>query len=281
MSKVIILGTSNAIPTVHAENTHMAIVGDERVVLVDSASNPVVRLEQAEVDLNSLTDIIITHFHPDHASGVPLLLMDMWLLGREKPLNVHGLDYTLERIEGLMDFYNWKKWPNFFPVHFNKVPMDELYTLMDCSDFTIKSSPVHHMVPNIGLRVEFKSSGKVMAYSCDTEPCDEVVRLSDGADVLIHEATGESIGHSSAQQAGETARRAEAGRLYLIHYNTGKGANPQQLISQAASAFQGEIRLTKDFMTLDFSKRMPLSHLGRGSKHVVIGDKKTNKLHEP
>ena len=46
-----------------------------------------------------------------------------------------------------------------------------------------------------------------MAYSCDTEPCDEVIRLSEGVDVLIHEATGESLGHSSARQAGEIAKK--------------------------------------------------------------------------
>jgi ribonuclease BN (tRNA processing enzyme) len=51
------------------------------------------------------------------------------------------------------------------------------------------------MVPNIGLRVEFKASGKVWAYSCDTEPCSEVVRLGRGADVLVHEVAGAGLGH--------------------------------------------------------------------------------------
>ena len=88
MSKEIILGSSNAIPTKDSENTHMVIVGDERTLLIDSVSNPILRLEQAGVDFNDLTDIIITHFHPDHASGIPLLLMDMWLMGRQRPLNI-------------------------------------------------------------------------------------------------------------------------------------------------------------------------------------------------
>ena len=47
MSKVIILGSSNAIPTKDNENTHMVIVGGERVLLVDSVSNPIQRLLQA------------------------------------------------------------------------------------------------------------------------------------------------------------------------------------------------------------------------------------------
>ncbi len=251
MAKVIILGSSNAIPTIESENTHMVIVGNDRTVLVDSVSNPIVRLEQAGLDFNNLTDVIVTHFHPDHASGVPLLLMDMWLMGRQKPLNIYGLHYTIDRLESLMGLYNWSAWPEFFPVVFYRLPTQEMTQVLDCPDFVIQASPVHHMIPNIGLRVDFSESQKVMAYSCDTEPCDEVVRLSAGVDVLIHEATGESPGHSSAEQAGTIASKAEVNKLYLIHYPTGRFAKGD-LIAEASKTYQGDIQLAKDFMVLDF-----------------------------
>ena len=92
------------------------LLGEERMLLVDSASNPILRLEQTGLDFNDLTDIIITHFHPDHASGIPLLLMNMWLMGRRRLLNIHGLPYTLGCIESLMDLYKWSEWPGFFPL---------------------------------------------------------------------------------------------------------------------------------------------------------------------
>ena len=59
MPKVIILGSSNAVPTLNHENTHLVIVGEERTILVDCVSTPVVRLEQAGVDFDLLTDIVI------------------------------------------------------------------------------------------------------------------------------------------------------------------------------------------------------------------------------
>src|SRR5690349_19190703 len=108
MSKVIILGSSNAVPTLKAENTHMVIVGENRTVLIDSVSTPTVRLEQAGVDLDQITDMIVTHFHPDHVSGLPLLLMDLWLLGRKDPIHIYGLDHTIERIEAMLDLYSWR-----------------------------------------------------------------------------------------------------------------------------------------------------------------------------
>lgn len=280
MPKVIILGSSNAVPTSKAENTHMVIVGENRTVLVDAVSNPISRLEQAGVDCHDLTDIIATHFHPDHVSGIPLLLMDMWLMGRQAPINIYGLDHAIDRIETMMDLYNWKKWPNFFPVVFSRIQESELTTVLDCSDFLIKSSPVRHIIPTIGLRFEFKHSGKVMAYSCDTEPCDAVIRLSQDVDVLIHEATGATFGHSSARQAGEAATKAGARKLYLIHYMTGRFAKGN-LTAEAGGAFKGEVKLARDFMVLDFNKRMPLSHFGRGTKDKNFSRHNGDNLSEP
>jgi ribonuclease Z len=247
--KLIILGTSNAIPSPNHENTHMIFVGKTRTILVDCVSDPIVRLEQAGVDYNALTDIILTHFHPDHVSGVPLLLMDMWLLGRTKPLDIYGLEYTLERIEHLMELYNWHKWPNFFPVRFHRIKEKELAPVLDCPEVQIFASPVQHMVPNIGLRFEFKESRKTLAYSCDTEPCPQVIQLAAGADILIHEATGAGLGHSSAAQAGEAARQAEVGTLYLIHYPTGQFTN-ENIVQEAQTRFGGTVIQTEDFMEI-------------------------------
>jgi ribonuclease Z len=250
MPKVIILGSSNAIPSIGHENTHLVIVGQERTILIDCVSNPIVRLEQAGVDFNSVTDIVITHFHPDHVSGVPLLLMDMWLMGRTKPVNIYGLHYTMDRLEDLMGFYGWSEWPHFFPVGFYRLPEAEMAHVFECDDFVVHSSPVHHMIPTIGLRVECKKMGTVLAYSCDTEPCEQTVRLARGADVLIHEAAGNHYGHSSAEQAGEIATKAKVGKLYLIHYPTGRFAKGD-LRGEAAKTYSGEVLIATDFMTID------------------------------
>jgi len=250
MPKVIILGSSNAVPSIDHENTHLVIVGDERMILVDCVSNPIVRLEQAGIDFNRLTDIVITHFHPDHVSGMPLLLMNMWLLGRTKPLNIYGLHHAMDRLEQLMGFYGWAEWPDFFSVGFYRLPEAEMAYVLDSKEFRVHSSPVHHMIPTIGLRVECKNPGKVLAYSCDTEPCEQTVRLAEGADILIHEAAGAFYGHSSAEQAGEIATKAEVGQLYLIHYPTGRFANGN-LVEEASKTYKGNVIIAKDFMTIE------------------------------
>ncbi len=251
MAKLIILGSSNAIPDETHENTHMAVVGDRRTVLIDCVSNPILRLPQAGIEFNTLTDLVLTHFHPDHVSGVPLLLMNMWLLGRKNPLDIYGLHHTLSRIEDLMGFYAWENWPNFFPVVFHRLPQEEMTPVLENDEFRIISSPVRHMVPTIGLKVENLQSHQSIAYSCDTEPCPQVVSLARGVNLLIHEAAGAGIGHSSAAQAAEIASEAGVDCLYLIHYQT-RGFAAGSLVAEAQGKFKGKVSLAEDFMEIEF-----------------------------
>jgi len=253
MAKLIFLGTSNAISDASHENTHMVLAGDERVALIDCPNNPIQRLQKVGINADLVTDLILTHFHPDHVSGVPLFLMVMWLMGRIQPINIYGLQHTIDRMENLMDIFGWNTWPKFFPVKFTRLPEKVLVPVLECGDFHIFASAVKHFIPAIGLRIEFRNSKKVLAYSGDTKPCAQVVQLAMGADVLVHEATGASAGHSSAIQAGEEARHAKAGSLVLVHYPNGEFAT-RGPVADAQRKFKGPVTLAEDFMVLDFDK---------------------------
>lgn len=250
MPKLVFLGTSNAIPDETHENTHMLFWGREKVVLIDCGTSPLLRFKKIGLDFNLLTDVILTHFHPDHVSGLPQLLVNMWLLGRKAPLNIHGLAHTMDRIEGLLDFYAWTDWPGFFPVFLHRVPDNENTRVISSNEFLISASPVKHFIPTIGLRVEMLQNKKVLVYSCDTEPCPQVTRMAEGADILIHEASGAEPGHSSASQAGEAAARAEVGELFLVHYPTGDNQTGN-LVAQASEMFKGIVALATDYQVID------------------------------
>jgi ribonuclease Z len=248
--ELILLGSSNAVPSEKHENSHMVLSGTQRMVLIDCTGHPIIRLKQAGLDYRRLTDIILTHFHPDHVSGVAPFLMNLWLLGRTAPLDVYGLEHTLERVERMMDLFEWDTWPGFFPVSFHRLPQEELFPLLESEEFSIYSSPVQHIIPTIGLRFVSHASERSIAYSSDTAPCPEVVRLAQGCDVLIHEATGETFGHSSATQAGDIARQAGVGSLVLIHYQT-LGNQTHRIEVEARRSFGGPVQLAEDFMRLE------------------------------
>jgi ribonuclease Z len=250
MARLILLGTSNAVPAENHENTHMAVVGSDGVVLIDCVSTPKVRLARAGITLDSVTDLILTHFHPDHVSGVPLLLMNMWLMCRQRPLRVYGLHHCLERVEDMMGFYHWENWPDFFQVAFHRLPERERVLVLEKAEFRIFSSPVRHLVPTIGLRLEATANERVIAYSCDTEPTPAVVRLASGAEVLFHESSGGGPGHTTAAQAGTIAAQAEVRQLMLIHYPA-DGLDEATLLGQARTNFQGEVALAQDFQEFE------------------------------
>ena len=250
MTKLIILGSSAAIPSQTHANSHMAFKGNKGVVLVDCSGTQILRLERAGIEIEEVSDIILTHFHPDHVGGVPLLLMNMWLLGRQEALRIYGLHHCLERLEDMMSSYHWDNWPGFFPVAFHRLPERERVFVLEHGELQFFSSPVRHVVPTIGLRFEFREGEKTVVYSSDTEPCESIVRLAQGADVLIHEAGGEMVGHSSARQAGSVAQEANVGRLMLIHYPTQEG-DPEELLAEAQDAYDGEVVLAEDFMEIE------------------------------
>lgn len=252
MGRLIVLGSASAVPDEDHQNTHLLVTAGERVVLIDAGNNPIPELRKAGIPIERLSDVVLTHFHPDHVSGMPLLLLDMWLLGRKWELHIYGLAHTLERMKKLMDLFNWQDWRDFYPVHFNEIPEQEMSPVLADDVLRIFASPVQHFIPTIGLRIEFVQSGKTVAYSSDTQPTQAVVRLAAGVDALFHEATGASPGHTSPAQAAEIAAQAGAQALYLIHYQL-KEDQTEQSIKEAQEKFAGSVYLAKDFMALEFN----------------------------
>ncbi len=249
MGRVIVMGSASAVPDAAHENTHLLVETGSRVVLVDCPGSPLVRMEQAGVEPRRLTDLVLTHFHPDHVSGLGALLMGLWLIGRKDTLNIYGLSATIDRAEQMMDLYDWKQWPGFYPVRFVRLPEEEHALVLNDPQLRVFSSPVSHLIPTIGLRFEFGPDSQVLAYSCDTEPSQAVRRLADGADVLIHEATGSSVGHTSPEEAGEIAAQAGAGALYLIHYPP-KLIDPEELLARARQTFHGPVSVAYDLLSI-------------------------------
>lgn len=246
MARLVILGSASPRPDAHRNNTFLLLQGEKDHVLIDCAGCPIQSLQRVGADLDHLEHLIVTHRHPDHIYGVPVLVLGLWLFGRTRPLIVYGERQSLATISALMEIFRTEEWPGRFPLYYDEITMSPHQFVLDTMEFRITSSPMKHMVPTIGLRIEIKSSGRVVAYSADTEPCDALIELAHGADLLLHEATGEGIGHSSSAQAGEIARRSAAKELVLVHLPEMDG-HLEQCRLQAVKTFGGPVRLANDF----------------------------------
>lgn len=213
---VHLLGTGSANAGPDRTTTMLALEHGARTVLIDCGGDAALRMVRAGLDPVALDAVVLTHEHPDHISGYPLLIEKLWLMGRRTPIDVYGPTPTLEKAETLFGLFDTKHWDGLPERRLHFVDLEDASPVLDLDGLRMTAWPVDHPVPTVGFRIE--DGDVTVAYSCDTAKSDTVVGFARDADLLIHEAT-ESIPHvhSSALEAAEVALEAGVGRLVLVH----------------------------------------------------------------
>ena len=245
MAEVLLLGTGAALNDGSREPTMLALRGQASTVVIDCGANVVRQLQRLSVPLQSVERLILTHSHPDHTSGFPLLVEMLWLAGRRVPLPVHGPPEAVDVARRAFGQWDTRSWAGLFELEWNVVAPEVGTLIARGADFALTAAPGLHSVPVIGVRAEDLEAGGVLAYSADGEPSAGVRVLAHGADLLVHEATGPFTGHSPAQGAAVLAREAGAKRLVLVHL-TAHRPEFQAEYKAALSTFGGEVVLGRD-----------------------------------
>lgn len=218
MATVHLLGTGASLSGPDRTTTMLALESAGSLILVDCGGDPVQRMLAAGLDPRRIDLLILTHEHPDHVGGFPLLVQKLWLGKRGRPLPVRGPSRALEQARRLFDSFDTSGWQGLPPLQWQAVEAKTGAEVWSEPPWRITAAPgAHGRTPAIGLRVEAQDRGGILAYSSDTERSDSIVGLADGARILIHEATGEMRGHSSAEDAARVAADAGADRLVLVH----------------------------------------------------------------
>jgi ribonuclease Z len=248
MATLHLLGTGSANSTPDRTTTMLAVHDNGSTILVDCGGDVVQRLLAAGLPVGSIEAMIVTHEHPDHVSGFPLFVEKLWLEKRVLPIRVCGIRPAIDQARRCWEAFNTSMWSGIPEIEWIEVDIREGAPVMSDSNWKITASPGVHGAPVVGLRIRSKSSGGVVAYSCDTEPCDSIQRLASGADILVHEANGEGKGHASAEQAAHVAKAAEVGRLVLVHLP----AHASQRDVDAASTVFEPTELGEDLARFEF-----------------------------
>lgn len=134
-------------------------------------------------------------------------------------------------------------------------PLDDVYTFyglqpgtFPIGPFTVTVDRVNHPVETYGVRLAQGNS--VIAYSADTGPCDPLVRLAQGADLFLCEASylddepHPSDLHLTGREAGEAATKAGVGKLLLTHLVTAWGSEAMTYAA-ASDAFDGPVEIVR------------------------------------
>lgn len=99
--------------------------------------------------------------------------------------------------------------------------------------------------------VGYVKKGLKVVYSGDTKPCDNIVKISKDADLLIHDGTflEEDIGdksHADVKEAARLAKKANVKKLILTHISR-RYTDLKELEEQAKKVFKNS-EIAYDFM---------------------------------
>jgi ribonuclease Z len=243
--ELIVLGSSASVPDAEHDTVSLVLRGADWAVLVECGGSPLHKLAQLGVGLEDLRAVILSHQHPDHLYGLPALVQGLWIGGREASLPIYGPKQALDRARDLLELLELADREGMFAVEWQPVPLREGREVRSWGDIRVSVAPVVHAGNDtLALRLEDTSTGRAIVYSADTEPCPALIQLAAGADLLLHEATGDHPGHSSPAQAAEVAREAGVAQLALIHYPV-RGVDLEAWRRRAAG-FPGPVSLARD-----------------------------------
>lgn len=101
------------------------------------------------------------------------------------------------------------------------------------------------------------TEGKKIVYSGDLMPCESMVELARGADLFVCEASftqdlkkrANEVGHLTAKQAAELAKKANVKKLVLTHISPRYSDNPTPLLEEAKGVFENT-ELAEDLMEI-------------------------------
>ncbi|HZY94502.1 MAG TPA: MBL fold metallo-hydrolase [Candidatus Bathyarchaeia archaeon] len=237
MTTITFLGTSASVVT--KERMCSGVLFRDK--LIDVGFGVLVNLVRSGTRLNGINDVYVSHTHADHIGDFTGLIWAMANDGRIKPLRVVSSSTAAATLERILDLHS----TSYAFVKFD-------IAFMRPEDAGVKYVTTIHDPENLAYR--FSTDRGDIVYVGDTAWSEGISEFAKGCDLLIHEATfldgQESLAaltrHSTARDAGNTAKLAGARRLVLTHFSPGNEGAEKQYLAEASSVFDGQIMVAKD-----------------------------------
>jgi ribonuclease BN (tRNA processing enzyme) len=213
--RLTVIGSSPAWPNPGSAQSGYLVEGPG-TLLLDCGPGVLGRLREARL-LPTIDAVAITHFHLDHWGD---LVPWAWLCAYgTEPLGRPDLWLPPEGIAQLETFASLWGNPEMFERAF-ALREFESATAFGAAGFEVEPRPVrHYHLRAFGFRVRDRN-GRVLAYSGDAAPGDELRELARGADLFLCEATLADPGREREPRghlAAEEALAAADGTVLLTH----------------------------------------------------------------
>ena len=226
MLDVCLLGTAGMMPQPHRWLTALMTRYNGRSLLIDCGEGTQIAMKEAGLSPNPIEVICFTHYHADHISGLPGLLLSMGNSDRREPVTMIG-PKGLERVVNSLRVIAPE-----LPFEIEFIELTEPEETIEVAGYILHAYRVQHNVTCYGYSIEIPRKGKFdveaakalnlpvqmwnplqkgntvtwegktytpdmvmgkerkgikVAYCTDTRPVERIVRFAKNADLFICE----------------------------------------------------------------------------------------------
>jgi ribonuclease BN (tRNA processing enzyme) len=280
-TRVVLLGTKGGprIGEAGRSNPSTLIMINDVPYVVDCGYGASKQLVTANVALNRVRYVFITHHHSDHNLELGPLFYNAWITGLPVRMDAYGPPglSTMAR-----DFFNYLKFDidtriddegradprNLFTAH----EFDRQGVVFVNDDVKVSSCLVRHPPIKQAYAFRFDAKDRSVVISGDTAYAPELGEFAKGADVLVHEVMYlpaiEALvkrlpnakrlrehlmaAHTLPEDVGKIAAQAGVGTLVLSHFVPGDDASitDEQWSEGVRKYYKGRVVVGKDLMEI-------------------------------
>ncbi len=187
--KLTVIGCGDAFGSGGRFQSCFYLTGEKTNILIDCGASSLIALKRHYVDLNRIQAIIISHFHADHAGGVPFFLLDAhYVSKRRSPLTIAGPKGIMGWFERAMEV----SFPGSMRRDYRfELSLMELgsYETRDFGTFQVSSYLAEHgEAAGVAHAYRITTEGIAVAYTGDTAWTDRLIDAGQEADLFIAEA---------------------------------------------------------------------------------------------
>lgn len=154
MLDVCLLGTGGMMPLPYRWLTALMVRYNGSSILIDCGEGTQIAIKEKGWSFKPIDVICFTHYHGDHISGLPGLLLTMGNADRTEPLTLVG-PKGLERVVGALRVIAPE-----LPFKINFIEITEPEQTLEMDGYRLKAFRVNHNVTCYGYTMEVDRAGK-------------------------------------------------------------------------------------------------------------------------
>jgi ribonuclease Z len=192
--KFTILGAGPGLPHPDYNLSGIVVSNDKHNFLLDCGEGISKQLLRHGFDKNYLDAILISHYHPDHVTGIYMLIQMLYLQNRKKPLHIFLPERSQAFLDSLHMYYTFEERLPFEIKTFDMLNVQGIYPeiTIAVNDHLDGYKPFmnKHGYPNamLSYSISITNNGKKLLYTSDLNSFDKIEKLINSSNVILVDA---------------------------------------------------------------------------------------------